>query len=91
MIVARRFVVHGRVQGVGFRFFALECARAEGLGGWARNLPDGTIEIFAEGDREAIDRFEHRVRRGPPAARVERADVWDDQPSEAPGSFAIRS
>jgi acylphosphatase len=78
MLVARRFLVSGRVQGVGFRFFAEEAARVEGLTGWARNLPDGRVELLAEGDREAVERFEHKIRRGPPSARVDQVDTRED-------------
>ena len=78
MLVARRFLVKGRVQGVGFRFFAREAAAAEGLNGFVRNLTDGRVEIAAEGDREAVDRFERHVRRGPSGARVESVECLDD-------------
>ena len=66
MRLARRIVVSGRVQGVGFRFFAQSAAVREGLHGWVRNLPDGRVEISAEGDAEALERFEHRVRMARP-------------------------
>jgi acylphosphatase len=89
MLTARRYVVSGRVQGVGFRFYLLEAAEQEGLSGWVRNLPDGRVEVVAEGDREAIERFEGRVRRGPPAARVERVDASDEVPTGRPGGFRI--
>ena len=69
--VARRFLVSGRVQGVGFRFFAEDAARREGLQGWVRNLPDGRVEIVAEGEAEAVARFESAVRQGPRSARVD--------------------
>ena len=52
MRVARRFVVRGRVQGVGFRYFAADAARREGVSGAVRNLDDGTVEAVAEGDAE---------------------------------------
>jgi acylphosphatase len=71
MIVARRFVVRGRVQGVGFRFFARDAARREGLTGWVRNLEDGGVEIEAQGDADALLRFEVSVRQGPRSARVD--------------------
>jgi acylphosphatase len=71
MLVGRRFVVAGRVQGVGFRYFTREAARREGLGGSVRNLDDGGVEIVVEGDAEAVDRFERAIRQGPPGARVD--------------------
>jgi len=91
MLVGRRFIVKGRVQGVGFRFFAEEAAHVEGLSGWVENRGDGAVEIFAEGDRDAVDRFERKVRRGPPAARIDRIDVLDDVPTGRASGFSVRS
>jgi acylphosphatase len=91
MLVARRFVLTGHVQGVGFRFFAEDAASVEGLAGWVRNRPDGAVEVFAEGDREAVDRFETKLRRGPSRARVARVTVEDELPSGRTHGFAIRS
>lgn len=71
MRVARRFLVSGRVQGVGFRYFAQDAARREGLQGWVRNLDDGRVEALAEGEAESVDRFEMALHRGPSHARVE--------------------
>ena len=69
--MARRYVVTGRVQGVGFRFFAKDAATREGLSGWVRNLDNGSVEIEAEGDSEALQRFEMAIRRGPRSARID--------------------
>jgi acylphosphatase len=91
MLVARRFRVSGRVQGVGFRFFAQEAAAHEGLSGWVRNLDDGRVEMLVEGDREAVERFERKIRRGPPGARVEDVVGDDDTPSGRGGGFLVRS
>ena len=90
MLVARRFLVSGRVQGVGYRFFADEAARIEGLSGWIRNLPDGRVEAFAEGDREAVDRFERQLARGPRGARVEHIESADEVPDGRVRAFEIR-
>jgi acylphosphatase len=90
MRLARRIVVSGRVQGVGFRFFAQSAAVREGLHGWVRNLPDGRVEISAEGDAEALERFEHRVRHGPPGARVEEVDIVDVGATGSDSGFTIR-
>ena len=80
----------GRVQGVGFRFFAEDAGRREGLRGWVRNLPDGRVEIAAEGDAGAVARFERLVRRGPPGARVDGVEIDStDHTTDAPG-FNIR-
>lgn len=89
MRVARRYLISGRVQGVGFRFFTEEMASREGIHGWVRNRPDGSVEVAAEGEAEAIDRFEHAVRHGPRGARVERVDVNEDVPTGSAG-FTIR-
>ena len=70
MRVARRYLISGRVQGVGFRYFTEAAAAREGLHGWVRNLPDGRVEIDVEGEAEAMERFERNVSHGPPGARV---------------------
>jgi acylphosphatase len=90
MLVARRFVLTGHVQGVGFRFFAENAARVEGLSGWVQNHPNGSVEVVAEGDREAIERFEMRLRRGPARARIERIVVDDEVPSGRSQGFSVR-
>ena len=90
MRVARHYVVGGQVQGVGFRFFTQATAVREGIYGWVRNQPDGSVEIQAEGEAEALERFEHRIRHGPPGARVERVDVTDTVPDHQNRGFNIR-
>ena len=92
MLAARRFIVSGRVQGVGFRFFVKEAARREDLRGWVQNLPDGQVEVCAEGDVEALDRLEERLRRGPASARVARVFSEPLEPAgrARDGSFEIR-
>jgi acylphosphatase len=91
MLAARRFLIGGRVQGVGFRFFAEDRAAVEGLHGWVRNLPDGRVEVRVEGDQESIDRFEASLRRGPSGARVESVDVQMEAPTGRSTGFSIRS
>ncbi len=90
MIVARTFVIGGRVQGVGFRMFAQESAMVEGVHGFVRNLPDGRVEAFVEGDQHAVDRLELKLRRGPRGARVETFDVEPSTPTGRATGFAIR-
>ncbi len=69
--------VIGRVQGVGFRYFAHREAMALGLGGWVANGSDGTVRCEVVGDRSRLEAFAERLRAGPPAAIVERVDlVW---------------
>jgi acylphosphatase len=75
MRVARRFLVSGRVTGVGFRYFTQDVARREGLTGVVRNLSDGRVEAIAEGDDAALTRLEIALRRGPSHARVENVEV----------------
>ena len=89
MRVARRFLISGRVQAVGFRWFAETVAAREGLHGWVRNLPDGRVEAQAEGDTEAVDRFERAMRQGPSSARVERVEVDHVEPSGRDTGFAV--
>jgi acylphosphatase len=90
MRVARRYVIAGRVQGVGFRWFAHDVAAREGVDGWVRNLPDGRVEADIEGDVEAVDRVEVALRRGPASARVDHVDVDDHAPSGRTRGFSIR-
>ena len=74
-----RFLVSGLVQGVGFRWFVARHARSLGLGGFARNLPDGRVEVVtAGGEDEAVDRLEQLLRAGPAHAQVERLERQDD-------------
>jgi len=65
-------IVHGRVQGVYYRAFVRRRAAELGLTGYARNLPDGTVEVRAEGEREQLQRLIGYLESGPPAARVEK-------------------
>jgi acylphosphatase len=71
---ARRWVVAGRVQGVGFRWFVARHAQALGLDGVARNLADGSVEIVAAGPDAALDELETALRKGPAMASVDRVD-----------------
>ncbi len=87
---ARRYLISGRVQGVGFRFFTEAAAAREGLHGWVVNRSDGRVEIAVEGDVEALDRFEGHVRHGPPGARVERVEVDETVPGGRDIGFSIR-
>ena len=90
MSVAKRFLVSGRVQGVGFRYFVQDHAAAEGVHGWVRNLPDGRVEAFVEGDDESVLRVERAIRRGPPQAHVENVVVEAAAPSGRATGFSIK-
>ena len=91
MLVARRFVVTGRVQGVGFRWFVQELAAIEGVAGWVLNRPDGSVELVVQGDTESVQRIGAKIRRGPPGARVDHVEVADEPPLDSLKSFSIRS
>ncbi len=82
-MIARRAVVSGRVQGVGFRFFAERAAREAGVKGWVRNRPDGTVETMVEGEQAAVDGYLDRLRKGPLGSRVAGVTIED----VSPGSF----
>jgi acylphosphatase len=90
MIVAKRIVIAGRVQGVGFRFFAEAQAAVEGVHGYVSNLPDGRVEVLVEGDDESVERVERALRRGPAGARVESFVVEAVPPSGRATGFSIR-
>jgi acylphosphatase len=85
---ASRFVISGRVQGVGYRAFVADAARVERLEGWCRNLPDGSVEVLAEGETEALSRFEWRLWQGPSMARVDDV-VSEDVVAEGAHGFRI--
>jgi acylphosphatase len=90
MIVARRFLIGGRVQGVGFRMFAEAAAAREGVHGYVRNLEDGRVEALVEGDQASVDRVELAIRRGPSHAHVETFEVEAAAPSYRATGFLIR-
>jgi acylphosphatase len=90
MRTARRFILSGRVQGVGFRYFTLDAARREGLHGYVTNRDDGSVEAVAEGESESLDRFERAIRRGPSRSRVERVIVDEVTPGQGNTGFEIR-
>ena len=70
----KRFVVRGRVQGVGFRWFVLREASELQLDGFVRNQPDGSVEVLARGTVAAVDLLERRLAQGPHTANVERVE-----------------
>lgn len=74
-LTRRHVKVRGRVQGVGFRWFALETAESLGLTGWVHNREDGSVEAEAEGTAGALDEFEKRLRTGNPSARVDEIET----------------
>ena len=76
-----RYIVRGRVQGVGFRYFVQSEAQTLGVTGWVRNNPDGAVEVLASGSAEQLAALHGRLRTGPRAARVDQVDV---EPTQAP-------
>ena len=85
----RGFRVHGRVQGVGFRWWTQRTAQALGLGGSVRNLPDGTVEVHVVGLEAAVVRLERALLEGPPSSRVDRVEGIPPDPSASASDFAI--
>jgi acylphosphatase len=83
-------VVHGDVQGVGFRYFILRRAREARLVGWVRNRADGSVECLAEGPRAALERLLDDLRRGPGVAEVQSVDVQWQAPAGDLHEFAVR-
>lgn len=69
-MIARRAILSGRVQGVGFRFFAERAARDAGVTGWVRNRSDGSVETVVEGEADAVARYLERLRAGPGGSRI---------------------
>lgn len=92
MFSSRRLsaVVHGRVQGVFFRDFTRREASALGLKGYVRNVPDGTVEVIAEGPREILERLLQQLRIGSSSARVDRVDVQWQEPTGEFRRFEVR-
>jgi acylphosphatase len=74
-MIARTIRIEGHVQGVFFRDWAIEAARAIGVSGWVRNRADGSVEAYAIGEPDLVERFTDRLREGSPAARVDRIDA----------------
>jgi len=86
---AKQITVHGRVQGVGFRYFVQHVGNRLGLNGDVRNCPDSTVEIVVEGDARKMVEFIRQVRQGPSLARIERVDVLDIPVIGTYSSFSI--
>lgn len=74
---ARRYLVRGRVQGVGFRWFVEREAHLLGIAGWVRNNPDSSVEVLAMGTREQLAGLRSRLREGPRAARVDNVEEFE--------------
>ncbi len=88
-LYTRRYVVRGRVQGVGFRWFVEREARTLGLYGWVRNNYDGSVEVLATGTREQLSSLRRKLREGPRSARVDEVAESDAPPVEGLKTFRI--
>jgi acylphosphatase len=89
-LVRLHAVVRGDVQGVGFRYWVADQARAAGLRGWVRNSEDGSVECLAEGSRLALEELLRLLRRGPSSADVQRVDAEWAEPAGDLEPFQIR-
>jgi len=86
---AKRYLVRGRVQGVGFRWFVEREAHLLGIAGWVRNNHDGSVEVLAQGTRDQLLGLHSRLREGPRAARVDTVEVSEAAPTAGLSSFRI--
>ena len=87
---ASRFVVRGRVQGVGFRWFVEREAHILQIAGWVRNNSDATVEVLAQGTAEQLEGLKARLQQGPRAARVDNVEVSQAEPVPGITSFQVR-
>jgi len=85
-----RAIVRGRVQGVCFRAWTRETAEQLGLAGWVRNCPDGSVELFAQGDAADLEKFLGLCEKGPPAAQVANVERHWESKHEVFSGFEIR-
>ena len=88
-MLARRYVVAGRVQGVGFRWFVDHEARQLGVNGWVRNSIDGSVEVFAQGTEQQLNALGRKLQEGPRAARVDRLKEIDAEVQPELKTFRI--
>lgn len=89
-MIARRYLISGVVQGVGYRFFAVRAARERGVRGWVRNLPDGRVEVLAVGPLEALQVLREDLRRGPRGSRVSGVEEFEEESTEGHVDFDVR-
>ena len=87
--MTRRYVISGRVQGVGFRWFVEREARAIGVAGWVRNNDGGTVEVLASGSADQLSRLRKALQQGPRAARVDEVQEIEEPQEESESSFRI--
>jgi acylphosphatase len=87
---AVQLIIHGRVQGVGYRYFAQKRANQFGIAGYVRNLPDGSVEVQAQGKGNNLDTFIESLRQGPSFARVLEVTITDGNPVTNLSDFTIK-
>ena len=87
--IAKKFVISGRVQGVGYRFFAEEWAEQLGIAGYVKNLWDGTVEVYAIGDAASLEQLKLRLAEGPRMARVTGVGESDEAVDKRYSRFMI--
>ena len=87
---AKRLLIRGRVQGVGYRDAVVQAAFEKDVAGWVRNRTDGSVEVFVQGDPESVAGFIEWCRRGPPLARVIALDVLPAEVAAGLTRFALR-
>jgi acylphosphatase len=87
--IAKKFLVAGRVQGVGYRYFAERCADQLGLSGYIKNLGDGSVEVYAIGNAVSLEKFRGSLSQGPPSARVTKVETFDEPVSPRYTRFVI--
>ncbi len=83
-------IVHGRVQGVAFRYYTQQTAQELQLSGWVRNLPDKTVELWAEGEEDSLKQLATWIERGPSHADVTKVDLTWREPIGEQGSFQVK-
>jgi len=86
---AVHLIARGYVQGVGFRFFVRDQAASRGIKGWVKNLSDGTVEIVAEGEKEILEGFINKIKKGPMFGRVSELMTEWIEPTKAFKNFSI--
>ena len=89
MIIARKFIISGEVQGVGYRFFTQRSSATHQVRGYVRNLPDGSVEVWAEGSSKAVDGFRLDLAAGPRHSRVGTIEELVVEPSGLYSNFRI--
>lgn len=90
MLIARQYQISGRVQGVGFRYSTRLAAERENCSGWVKNLPNGDVKAFIQGDAESLRRMETWLEHGPELANVSKVITAEAQPDTNLSGFSIR-